>query len=139
MSDGDAASAVRTALATGQGDVIDQILEPCDLTTLPVDLLNSLLVSVIHHQHQRVARALQLARDPSTVPYAATALRLGFSHLVYTASDDDVIAKWYSWLLADIGTPEAIAVLRQYVSSDNEQVAAAMTYRLSRLDGDGEN
>ena len=62
----------RTALADRQGDVIDRILEPCDLTTLPVDLVNELLVSVIHHHHQRVVRALQLAHGPSTVSYAAS-------------------------------------------------------------------
>ena len=132
-------SAVRAALVDGQGQVLDDLLEPLALQTLPVDLLNELLVSVLHHQHQRVAFALQKAADPSTVPYAASALAMGFSHLQYTASDDDVIAKWYSWLLAGIGTPEAIALLHQYASSDNERVATAMTYRLRRLQPDDEN
>jgi hypothetical protein len=132
----DDAVAVRAALASGDTDLLDDVLEPCDLTSLPVELLNELLVCDLHHHHQRVARALQLARDPSTVPFVATALARGFSRLAYTASEDDVIAKWHSWLLADIGTPEAIQLLRTYASSDNEEIAAAMTYRLSRLQAD---
>ena len=139
MEHGDVVSAVRAALVDGEGPVLEELLERLALQTLPVSLLNELLVSVVHHQHQRVAFALQKAGDPSTAPYAARALAMGFSHLQYTASDDDVIAKWYSWLLAGIGTPQAIAVLRQYASSDNEQVAAAMKYRLIRLQPGGGN
>ena len=131
----EAAGAIRAALSEGDGAALDRLLEPCELATLSVVLLNDLLVSVVHHQHQRVARALQLIGDSSTVPYVATALALGFSHLAYTASEDGVIAKWYSWLLADIGTSEAVALLRRSASSDNEAVASAMSYRLSRLSG----
>ena len=130
------AHAVRTALASGDFDGVDQILQRCDLATLPVDVLNDLLVSDLHRQHQQVARVLQLARDPSTVPFAEASLRRGFSRLAYTASDDGVIAKWHSWLLADIGTPDAIQLLQEYARSDNPQIAEAMTYRLGRRKGD---
>lgn len=134
---GDVVTAVEAALVDGHPQVLDDLLEPLALETLPVALLNELLVADLHHQHQRVAFALQRAGDPSTVPYVAQALARGFSHLRYTGSGDGVIAKWYSWLLAGIGTPDAIALLRQHAESENREVAIAMDYRLARLRRDG--
>lgn len=133
---------LRDAIEGGAGQVIDNLLEkidrpPDDLTSVPVDLLNELLLAPGHRFHQRVARALQSVGDDSTVPYARAALEQGFDYLGYTCSEDAVIAKWFSWLLADIGTPAALATLREYAVSPNEEIAEAMTYRLARLPEQG--
>lgn len=69
------------------------------------------------------------------MPFVRTSLERGFSRLAYTASEDGVIAKWHSWLLADIGTPDAMQLLREHSRSDNPQIAEAMTYRLRRSKG----
>ncbi len=98
-----------------------------------IALLNELLVTPGHHHHQRVARELQRHAHPSTVPFAAKALAQGFEHLEYTASEPGVIAKWFSWLLCEIGTPDAIAVLQEYAQADEPEVAAEMRHRLSKM------
>ena len=53
--------------------------------------------------------------------------------LEYTASDDDVIAKWFSHALADINTPEAIEVIREFSKSANPGIAEEMNYRLEKI------
>lgn len=126
--------ALREAIEAQRGEELDSLLEELDLQTLPVALLNELLVMPGHQQHQQVAFALQWLGDPSTLPYAARALAMGFDHLQYTASENDVIAKWFSWLLAGIEAPGADALLQQYACSDDPDIAAEMRYRISKLD-----
>jgi protein-tyrosine phosphatase len=98
-----------------------------------VRVLQDALVHPHHHRHQRVARELQRAARPSTIPFVRRAVDMGFEHLAYTASEDDVIAKWLSWILAGIGTDEAIALLGELALHENPSVASAMRYRLERL------
>ena len=126
--------AVQAALERGDGAEIDALLD-WNEPRLPVDVLNRLLVMPGHQQHQLVARALQSLRDPSTVPFACSVLDNGFGPLAYTCSEDETIAKWFSWLLHDIGTPEAIAAIKRYARSSNAGIAAEMQYRLARMRG----
>jgi protein-tyrosine phosphatase len=98
-----------------------------------VRVLQDALVHPHHHRHQRVARELQRAARPSTVPFVRRAVEMGLDHLAYTASEDDVIGKWLSWILADIRTDEAIALLRALASHANGGLAGAMRYRLERI------
>ncbi|UUM26310.1 hypothetical protein NQU59_11410 [Acinetobacter colistiniresistens] len=64
----------------------------------------------------------------------AKVLEQCFKRFKYTASDDDgVITKWFSHALADIGTEEAIALIRQYAQSENEEIAWEMKYRLRKI------
>ena len=58
---------------------------------------------------------------------------MGSDHLRYTASEHEVIGKWYSWLLAGIGTNEAFAAIERYCTSQDAGLAAAMKYRLEHL------
>lgn len=102
----------------------------------PVEVLNELLVYPHHHQHQRVAKALQNIKSPSTIPYVERVLDSNFSFLAYTASVDHVIAKWFSWLLAEIGTNEALEVMRRHSLSRNQGIREEMRYRLSKVDSD---
>lgn len=98
-----------------------------------VRVLQDALVHPHHHRHQRVARELQRAARPSTIPFVRRAVDMGFAHLAYTRSEDDVIGKWLSWILAEIGTADAVALLRELAQHENPGVASAMRYRLERL------
>jgi hypothetical protein len=122
------------ALAAKDGTAIDAALEhlPWDFEGVPLPILHALLLCKLHHGHQRVARALQLRSDPSSVLVVHQALDQGFDHLAYTASEDGVIAKWFSWLLHDIGTESAREVLEEFAESSNEEIAEEMRYRLAK-------
>lgn len=128
------AAAVRLAMGEHDTEKLDELLSRgATLEALPIELLNDLLVYPGHHEHQQVAFELQTRADRSTTPFIRAVLDSGFEFLDYTASEDGVIAKWLSWVLAEIGTPEAIGVLREFSRSPNTQVAEQMTYRLRRL------
>jgi hypothetical protein len=98
-----------------------------------IDLLNELLINPNHRSHQRIAKALQHTPSPTTVPFVRKALESNFDYLEYTFSDSDVIAKWFSWLLYAIGTPEAIDLIKEYSHSTNEGIKKEMLYRLKRV------
>jgi hypothetical protein len=98
------------------------------------DALNCLLVMPGHELHQEIARAIQELRDPSSVPYIRQMLVDDFAMLEYTCSDATVIAKWFSHALADINTPEAIALIEEFSRSGNPGIAEEMAYRLKRTE-----
>ena len=74
-----------------------------------------------------------MLRSPSSIPYIRQVLAGGFLMLEYTCSEPGVIAKWFSHALADINTPEAISVIREFAGSSDPGVAEEMAYRLKRL------
>jgi hypothetical protein len=96
-------------------------------------LLNMLLVAPNHISHQRIARELQIVKDPSTVPYVRHALAKGFDYLEYTCSESNAIAKWFSWILFAIGTEEAIQVMKDYSKASDDGVRGEMLYRLKKV------
>lgn len=98
-----------------------------------VDLLNELLVCPNHYSHQHIARVLQKLKDPSTIRYVKIALDSNFKYLEYTCSEDSAIAKWFSWILFEIGTEDSIQMLKDYTKSENESIRQEMTDRLSKL------
>ena len=97
------------------------------------DVLNSLLVMPGHELHQEVTREIQKLRSPSSIPFIRHMLTEGFPMLDYTCSEPGVIAKWFGHALADINTPEAIALIKEFAASSNREVAEEMAYRLERL------
>lgn len=96
------------------------------------EALNALVLHPGHTQHQAVIKALQGLADPSSVAVLRQALSDGFGIYAYTCSEDDVIAKWFSWALFAIGTPESIEVLREFASHENAAIAEEMRYRLAK-------
>ncbi|MCH7395987.1 hypothetical protein MMP66_17215 [Acinetobacter dispersus] len=98
-----------------------------------VSALNQLLLLDGHYQHQMITKELQNIAHPSSVVIIAKILEQGFKRFEYTASGDGVIAKWFSHALADIGTEEAIALIRHYAQSENKEIAQEMKYRLRRI------
>jgi hypothetical protein len=123
------------AIAADDGTAIDAALErlPWDLDGAPLATLHELLLSKLHHGHQRAARALQLRADPRSIPVVRQAMEMGFDHLAYTASEEGAIAKWFSWLLYDIGTEAALEVLQAFAQGSNQEVAEEMRYRLAKF------
>jgi len=97
------------------------------------DVLNCLLVMPGHKLHQEVTMEIQTLKRPSSVPYIRSILEGGFDFLAYTSSEDEVIAKWFSHALAKIGTPESIAVIKEFSAADNAEIAKEMSYRLEKL------
>ena len=98
-----------------------------------VSALNQLLLLDGHYQHQMITKELQDIAHPSSVAIIAKVLEQSFKRFEYTASGDGVIAKWFSHALADIGTEEAIALIRHYAQSENKEIAQEMKYRLRRI------
>ena len=93
--------------------------------------LNLLIINPNHWSHQRLVKHLQDdLKYPSSVQYIRKALESKFDYLQYTASDDGVIAKWFSHALNSIGTKEAIGLMKEYSESENYQVKDEMRYRL---------
>jgi Domain of unknown function (DUF4291) len=90
---------------------------------------NQLLLTPNHSQHQYLLKYLQVLRFESSVPYLDQALTQGFDYINYY-SGDGVVAKWFSHALMDIGTEEAIAVLKKHAESANEEIQGEMRYRL---------
>ena len=98
------------------------------------DLLNELLINPNHTEHQVIAKVLQDdIKSPSSIPFIEKALATHFDYLAYTFSDSGVIAKWFSHLLFEIGTSEAIAVMRHYAEDPDEGIRREMTYRLDKV------
>ena len=97
------------------------------------DILNNLLVMPDHHHHQELMRKIQDLGHPSSVPYIGTMLESQYKTLRYSGSEDDVITKWFSHALADIGTPEAYAMIRKFALSPIPGIARGMRYRLRKI------
>jgi hypothetical protein len=128
---------VRNAIKKADPDEIDQSIHLMWLFENVVaftDLLNELLINPNHTQHQYIAKALQDdIKSPSSIPFIEKALATHFDYLAYTCSETGVIAKWFSWLLYEIGTPDAIAVMQRYADDPDEGIRNEMKYRLDKV------
>ncbi|OON69359.1 hypothetical protein [Hymenobacter sp. CRA2] len=100
-----------------------------------IDLLHQLLLVPHHWSHQQIARELQRLRHASSVPFIRAALETNFDYLAYSGSRRSVIAKWFSWALHDIGTPEAIQTMREFAETGRKGIRKEMRYRLSKING----
>lgn len=117
-------------------DAADEAVEALlNTPTTPESLepLHRLVTHPGHRCHQRVILKLQRMRDPSSAPVLRAALADGFERYAYTCSEDGVIAKWFSWAMAEIGSAEAIAVLHEFACSENSEIREQMKYRLAKL------
>lgn len=104
-----------------------------DNQSIKVAALNEFLLRDGHFSHQVITKKLQDIGHSSSVAIIAKILEQDFKRFEYTASDDGVIAKWFSHALADIGTDEAFELLRKYAKSENKEIANEMQYRLRRI------
>lgn len=97
------------------------------------EILNELLLVKHHRSHQVITKRLQSIASPTSVPFIRKVLETNFDYLEYTCSEDEVIAKWFSWALYAIGTDEAINLIKEYTFSDNEGIKNEMIYRLNQI------
>jgi hypothetical protein len=127
----------RSAIESGDPKKIDACIYSMLAShnkTAFTDLLNELLINPNHTEHQHIAKYLQdYVKSPSTIPFVEKALATHFDYLEYTCSESGVIAKWFSWLLYDIGTPDAIALMQRYADDPDEGIRNEMRYRLAKL------
>jgi hypothetical protein len=92
------------------------------------------LIQKDHIEHEDIIRFLQKAKDPYSIPFIRQAIELK-PRLRYLAYDD--YGSYYKkcfWALRDIGTPEAIAIIREYTASDIEAASKEAVYRISKID-----
>lgn len=124
------------ASKSGNDDITEMLIDLIRLlddSPTIIEVLNHLLIKSSHQSHQEIAMRLQKVKSPSTVLYVRKALETDFDYLAYTCSDDRTVAKWFSWILFEIGTPEALALMKEYTNSSNEGISAEMQYRLSKV------
>ncbi len=129
--------AVKLISATKDAGRVDRLITlifTFDDLDIHVEALNNLLVTPHHFFHQAIAKSLQNIASPTTVPFVKQVLEMGFDFLEYTCSESETIGKWLSWVLYRIGTPEAIAVIKEYTESEDEGLAEAMQYRLAKVE-----
>lgn len=99
-----------------------------------IDLLHSLLLNPNHYSHQTIVKSLQDLKNPKSVPFIEKALETNFDYIPYNGSDSDSVAKWFSWALASIGTPEALDVIRKYSNSQAQGIREEMLRRLKKIE-----
>lgn len=101
---------------------------------LKLGILNELLITPGHWQHQEITREIQDIANPKSIPYIKKILETNFNFLEYTCSEPEVIAKWFSWALFSIGTQEAIEIIIEFTDSVNEGISSEMKYRLQQIE-----
>lgn len=97
------------------------------------DVFNHLLIMPGHTLHQELAMQIQELGDPSSVAFIGSILESQFDFLQYSCSEDESITKWFSHALAQIDTPESIAMIRKHALSPNRGIARGMRYRLRQM------
>jgi hypothetical protein len=123
-------NSIETNINLDEASILVQLANYDDFT----ELKNKLLIIPGHREHQSITKDLQDIGDPSSIPFIEQILENGFDYLSYTCSEDAVIAKWFSYALWSIGTPEAIALIEKYSKSSNEGIREEMLYRLKRIE-----
>lgn len=92
------------------------------------------LVQRDHIEHEDIIRFLQDAADPYSIPFLRQAVLLK-PDLEYLDYDD--YGSYYKkcfWALRAIGTPDAIAVIREFAISDDVTAREQALYRLSKFE-----
>lgn len=104
-------------------DLHQQVVEWCDR-----------LVQEDHFEHEAIIRNLQDAGDPYSIPFLRQAVLLK-PRLQYLDYDD--YGSYYKkcfWALRAIETPEAVAVIREFTTSDVAEARNEALYRLSKIE-----
>ena len=124
---------LQTAIQKQNPQLLEEVIElfwDFEPKNLIEEEFNQLLLSPNHSQHQYLTKSLQdVLRFESSVSVLDQILTQGFEYMNHY-SEDGVIAKWFSHALMDIGTPEALAVLKKHAESENPEIREEMQYRL---------
>ncbi|CAN7609638.1 hypothetical protein [Rhizobium sp. LjRoot254] len=141
----DISSAVRdqlgAAITAKSSDVVEAALGLALLFDVPLsvyfDLSCQLVTEDWHISQEDIIRLLQDAEDARAIPFLRTAIDLK-PRLEHLAHDD--YGSYYKkclWALSAIGTPDAIAVIRDCVNSEIAPLREEAEYRLSKIQGPG--
>lgn len=124
---------LQTAIQKQDNELLEEaikLLWDFEPITFVENEFNQLILTPNHYQHQYLTKYLQdVLRFESSVSVIDQILTQGFEYMNHY-SEDGVIAKWFSHALMDIGTPEAIAVLKKHAESSNPEIRKEMLYRL---------
>ena len=111
-----------------------------DLVGWPQDWLkiaSRLLLDTHHQMHEEIIRFMQYYADPDSVPILRKAIALK-TQLKYLEYDDyGAYYKKCLWALQDIGTEEALIVIRECTNSEDPVLKEQAEYRLTKI-GDAE-
>jgi hypothetical protein len=97
------------------------------------EILCKLVLDINHNRHEDIVGFLQHCQDPSSVPILKKAILLK-PKLEYIEYDD--YGSYYKkclWALQDIGTDEAILVIRDCAKSADFALKEQAEYRLSKI------
>lgn len=95
-----------------------------------VEILNLLISLSNHHKHEDIARSLQKAHDPSSIPALVGAVRADFDYLCW--DEDKALGRKCMWALAAIGTKEAWSEIGHFSQQDDPVVASWAKEQLDR-------
>jgi hypothetical protein len=103
-----------------------QIVEPC-----------AKLIREDHYEHEKIIGFLQRTADPYAISFLRQAILLK-PRLDYLAYDDyGAYYKKCFRALRAIGTPDALAVIREFATSNETPLREQALYRLSKIESDG--
>ncbi len=129
-------SQIEKAISDNDTNLLQIAVDKLELVEINQDfvpILNQLLLNKNHKGHQFITKRIQTLKSPTSVTFIEKVLESNFDYLHYTCSNDDVIAKWLSHALFQIGTQEAIDLMKKHTISENELINKEMIYRLSKL------
>lgn len=99
-----------------------------------IEFVHELVQQTWHKSHEDMIGLLQKWRDPRSVTPLKNAIQLK-PQLDYLEYDDyGAYYKKCLWALVDVGTSEAISVVKECASSDDSVLSEQAAYRLSQLD-----
>jgi len=128
-------ASLKQALENKDADLVDYALLLGFKFTFPDDivgLLNELVTQPWHIKHEDIIGLLQRHRNPSSVPAIRAAIELKPT-LDYLDYDD--YGSYYKkclWALSDIGTLEAITLIKECTASPDEALRNEAEYRLGK-------
>jgi len=99
-------------------------------------ILSQLLLEPWHVKHEDIARALQRLRDPVSVQALYRAALADFDYLSF--DENYSLGVKCAWALGKIGTPEALAKLKELAKTDREPVREAALEQLRKANADAD-
>lgn len=129
---------LKQAQATRDPEAVETALLLGARFTVPaaaIHPIHELLDQTWHWSHETMVGQLQQWRDPASVSRLARAIQLK-PQLGYLDYDDyGAFYKKCLWALAEIGTEEAVSVMRECAASDDAVLREQAAYRLQKLAG----
>ena len=98
-----------------------------------LEILSKLAIDINHRRHEDIIGMLQRCRNPKSVSILKKAILLK-PKLEYLEYDD--YGSYYKkclWALQDVGTEEALLVIRECTKSDDSALREQAEYRLSKI------